>query len=359
MSDARASAAVFKVKLKGSELDAGKIHDWYVELDLDQPDMCALTLHNEDHANTAEYKLGDELEITVGDGDEKVFTGEVAALEPSYRSDGENTLTLRAFNKLHRLLRGRKSRTFLDQTDKDIVGAVAGDHGLSPKCGDASIRHEHVYQHNQTDLEFLRVRAARLGFEVWVVGNDLHFDAPKTDEDSGVTLRYGNVGDAEGAGADTFKNFWPKMSSAQVVKKVEVRAWDPEKKEPIVGTAEQGSSRLGSTDAAAAISTFGTVETFTVDHPVASVDEANKLAAAKLAELNMEFISGVGECRGNPAIKPGAVITVTVNPDKSDDPFNGKHMVVGATHRYNPTGGDEGGGVITQFRVRRDAREGS
>ena len=35
--------------------------------------------------------------------------------------------------------------------------------------GDA-IQYKHVYQHNQSDLEFLRMRAARIGAHIWCVG---------------------------------------------------------------------------------------------------------------------------------------------------------------------------------------------
>jgi len=185
----------------------------------------------------------------------------------------------------------------------------------------------------------------------------LYFDEPKTDLDSGIMLRYGDDVDASEEGAGFLKHFWPKLSSAQIVKKVEVRAWNPEKKEVIVGTAEQAASKLGNKDAAAASQPFGSTETFTVDHPVATVDEANELAKGQLAKLNMEFITGAGEARGNPELKPGVVIKITVNPDEATDRFNGKYMVVGTTHRYSTTGSDDTGGYSTQFRVRRDAHE--
>ncbi|WP_428268827.1 phage late control D family protein [Haliangium sp.] len=351
-----ASAVGFKVTC-GQEVEGTHLVSFVIDQDLGQPDMCAVTIRNEDNRYSGQIKLGDDVKISVGDGGgTPVFTGEVVGLEPVYKANGENTVTVRAFNRMHRLLRGRKSKTFLDRTDQDIASAVAGEHSLSPQVGnDPKITHKHVYQHNQTDLEFLRVRAARLGFDVWVEDKKLFFDQPKSDRDSGIKLRYGDAESAQSGGAVFLKYFAPRMSSAGVVGKVTVRGWNPEKKEEIVGEAEAQSSKLGKKDANAASSVFGKTATFEVDHPIFSVQEAQAIAKAKLREAMMGYITGEGECRGMPDIKPGIVISVTVNPDDANDRFNGKYLVVGSSHRYtNPTRGDAGG-YVTGLRLSRDA----
>jgi phage protein D len=351
-----ASAVGIKVKCGGSDVDPKHLVSFNVDQDLGQPDMCAVTIRNEDNRYSSSLKVADPVEISVGDGSgTKIFSGEVVGLEPVYKASGENTVTVRAFNRLHRLLRGRKSKTFLDRSDKQIVEAIAGEHQLDPKCGPASIVHKHVYQHNQTDLEFLRVRAARLGFDVWVEDKTLFFDQPKSDADSGVKLRYGEAEDSKSQGAVFLKYFTPRMSSTGVVNAVTVRGWNPEKKEEIVGEAKAEPSKLGRTGADKAAGSLGNKATFEVDHPIFSKEEAETIAKAKLREAMMSFMTGEGECRGSPELKAGIVVTITVNPDQSDDRFNGKYLITGVTHRYsNPTRGDAGG-YVTAFRVCRDA----
>jgi phage protein D len=327
-----------------------------VDQDLGQPDMCAVTIRNDDNKYSTSLKVADPIEISVGDdGGTKIFTGEVVGLEPAYKANGGNTVTVRAFNPMHRLLRGRKSKTFIDQSDKQIAEAIAGEHQLDPKCGPATIVHKHVYQHNQTDLEFLRVRAARLGFDVWVEDKTLHFDQPKSDVDSGVKLRYGDAKSAMDGQAIFLTYFQPRMSSTGVVNAVTVRGWNPEKKEEIIGEAKAEPSKLGKTSADKAAGELGNKATFEVDHPIFSKEEAESIAKAKLREAMMGFMTGEGECRGSPEIKAGIVVTITVNPDKADDRFNGKYLITGVTHRYsNPSRGDTGG-YVTAFRVCRDA----
>jgi phage protein D len=79
------------------------------------------------------------------------------------------SLTVRGFDRLHRLMRGRKSRTFVKQKDSDIVSKIVQDAGLTADATDSRVTYEHVYQHNQTDWEFLRVRAQRIGYEILAV----------------------------------------------------------------------------------------------------------------------------------------------------------------------------------------------
>jgi uncharacterized protein len=352
-----ASAVGIKVKCGGQEVNERYLVSFMIEKDLGQPDMCSVTIRNEDSHYSGQIQVGNPLEIEAGDQNVNIFSGEVVALEPVYKANGENTVTVRAFNKLHRLLRGRKSKTFLDRSDKQIVEAIANEHNLSPQCGNATVVHKHVYQHNQTNLEFLRVRAARLGFDVWVDGDTLHFDQPNSGEDSGIKLRYGEAEESMKQGAIFLKHFAPRMSSTGVVKSVKVRGWNPEKKEEIIGEARAEASRLGTTSADSAAGSLASPETFEVDQPIFSKEEADLLAKAKLREAMMSYMTGEGECRGSPEIKPGIVVTITVNtnPSQTSDRFNGKYLITGVSHRYaNPTRGDTGG-YVTAFRVCRDA----
>jgi phage protein D len=293
-------------------------------------------------------------------GSDIIFKGEVCGLEPNYRATGESTCVVRAFNRLHRLLRGRKSKTFVEMSDQDIASAIAGDAGLSAQCGsEHRITHKHVYQHNQTNLEFLRLRAARIGYDVWVDGTDLHFNKAQTDRNSGIKLTHGAQADGGSGEAIALISFSPRMSSANVVKKVIVRGWDPEKKEEIVGEASVASSSLGSKTGESASSAFGTVETFEVDHPIFSVEEARAIAESRLGELSMNFITGEAWIPGKATIKAGIVIEIEINRDSANDRFNGKYLVSGATHTYSHAkgggGSGGGGGFKTQVRVARDA----
>ncbi|HUQ01305.1 MAG TPA: contractile injection system protein, VgrG/Pvc8 family [Kofleriaceae bacterium] len=358
----RAAAVDFDVLINGTDVEDKDVHGFVIDLDLDQPGMASVSLLNVGHMYNDKWKLGQSVEIKVAGGSREtedgsggsskttIFKGELVGMEPSYVQGGKSLFSIRAYDKLHRLLRGRKSKTYQKQTDQDIASAIAGDAGLSAKCGSApKIKHEHVYQHNQTNLEFLRVRAKRLGYSIWVEnGTDMYFDAPKLDKDSGLEFVLG----VDGKGKKKMLTFHGRMSNSHVMKKVTVRGWDPEKKAEIVGEESAKSSPLGSKNAAGTLSDFGEVATFYVDHPIFSVEEAKAIAKSKLDESAMGFLTAEAEAIGEAAVKPGIVVKICVNEKVKDDRFNGKYLVQGCTHRMTA-----GQGFLTLMRLCRDAAE--
>ena len=387
-----ASASEFHVSIQSKAIDNHQMVTCTVTQDMGQPDMCAITLRNEDHSFSDLYQPGDAVQITAGSEKKVVFTGDVVAMHPEYKSNGRNVIIVRAFNKLHALTRGRKSITYVGVSDEDIVGRIAGRNSMAPSCGElaSSPAHDHVYQRNQTDLEFLRTRAERIGYSVWLDSSDgktLHFNAPNASEDSGLKLRYGDAETAVGKEAVFLKRFSPRLSSANVLEEVEVRGWDPVKKEEIIAVAPKGGQRFSAlgtgvarsmprheqpqtaeaeTDQAGGDSgkkSSGSMDkkklkSFTVDHPIYSTEEAQKLADAKLAQASLSYMTGEGECRGTPELRPGTVIEIIVNPDRPQDRFNGKYLVVGATHKYSADKTGDESGYVTSFRVCRDAEGG-
>ncbi len=351
-----AQAVDIEVSIGGTKVDQADLAAFQVDMELSEPDMATIRLKNTGHKySNGGVKHADAVEIKASK--KTIFKGEVVGIEPVYVSGGASTCTIRAFNRLHRLLRGRFSQTFKDMDDQAIASKIATDAGLSAKCGSKpKIKHEHVYQHNQTHLEFLRTRGKRIGFDVWVDDKDMHFDAPKTDKDSGIELVMKDP-DA----ANLLFKFRPRLTSVSSVEKVVVHGWDPVKKEAIVGEAKAKSSKLGKDGSDKAGKKFGSAISYEVDHPVMSVEEAKAIAEAKLADLLMNFVTAEGTCKGNPDIKTGIVLKVTVNPDKDDDVFNGKYFVHGCTHMYSHTqpGADGGGGGYKcAIRCRRDAEKG-
>lgn len=359
MSDtALASAVDFDVYVGAYEIPDQEILSFTIDLDFDQPSMAVVTLRNQGHRHSSTWLQGEPLEIKVHDDSKlSVFNGSIVGIEPLYKADGNNRCVLRAYDPLHLLLRGRKSRTFQDKSDKKIVEEIAGEYGLKPSCGSAvNITHKHIYQHNQTDLEFLRTRAARLGYSVWVEGKELFFDKPRKDKSSNVEFKVST----QPIGGHHLKSFAPRMSSAAVVKKVTVQGWDPEKKEKIVGEAEAKDSPLGKANASTILTGPFAKEpmskTFVVDHPIASPEEAKAIAEAKLEEHMLGYITGEAEAFGKPEYKPGMVVKIVINEDQADDRFNGSYLITGVTHRYVRSGGP-GDGYMTVLRVARDAEK--
>lgn len=342
-----AAAPNVDILLNGDEIPDADFISYVVERDMFQPDMAAVVLSNQNDIYSPKIKIGDSLEIKVGNPPKSIYKGEIIGAEGTYKGGQTTRLTLRAMNKMHRLLRMRKSLTFTEKSDQQILSQVAGDAGLSLEWKhEKSITYKHVYQHNLTDLEFIRTRAARMGCHVWCEDTKLYVKEPDLGQKSGVKLSV----DKEG----TLRAFSPRISSAAIVKKVTVKGWNPETKELITGEAQAQNSPLGSQNAVAACGDLGKEETFTVDHPIWSKEEADALAKARLRDLNLTFITGEAEMKGTADVEMGKSIEIEANAMDGADPFNGNYFVTGITHRHTmPKGKD--GGFVTIAKFMRDA----
>lgn len=342
-----------KVKIGGTDVKAEALASAVVEQDLDQPDMCSVTVNNtNDYKYSEKVKLGDLVEVSVLNT--PLFTGEVGGLEPIFDVGGESKIIVRAFNKLHRLTRTRKSKTFMDQTDADIVRAIAGEYGLSAKInGSVNIKHKHVYQHDLTDLEFLHQRARKIDYEVFVVENrELHFRARNLATDSGIKLKWGK--DAENASAGgvlALQVFKPRLNSSNQVKEVTVRGWDSLKSQVIVGEAKSLATILGASDGPGqSKAAFGLAKA-AYEMAVYSKEEADAAAKSLLEDHALTYIVGEGQVKGDPKVVSGIVVTI----DCEDKRFGGKYYLTGTTHRYTHKASGPQGGYLTFIRFKRNA----
>lgn len=346
----KSTAVDCAVTVGGKGLKGEDVHDILVESDLDQVDHAVVTLANHSTKHSEAVKEGDNIEIKlgfVGGGAQcSVFKGEVTGIEPIYDSRAPQRVLIRALNQLHRLTRGKRSITYMKVTDKDIVEKLCQRYGLSASFGDTppTTQYDHVYQDNLTDFEFLKMRAARIGYEVRVEDKTLNF-RKRVDADSGIKLEFGLSGES------ALERFLPRLSTAHQVSEVHVFGWDPEKKAQILGVAKAQSSKLGDkTGAEVTKVTHGRILEVQAESPVSSQEDADNLAKSILNERLMNFITGDAVCRGAPNLKPGLVIELKAG----DKRFDGKYYVTAVRHRYVHAGTT--GGFRTEFKFRRDAK---
>jgi phage protein D len=352
MASSFAAAPSVKINVAGNDIPDAHFLSYSVDRDMFQPCMAQIVLSNQgDTYSTA--KVGDAVEIKVGDSQTSIYKGEIVGVEPTYKGGEKSRILLRCMNKFHRMLRKRQSVTYTDKTDQDILNQVVSAHGLTLDWKhETTITYKHVYQHNQSDMEFLRARAARMGCHVWCDDTTLHVKQPDLSSDTGIELKV----DQSSPDA-TLRHFAPRVNSSAIVKKVTVKGWNPETKELITGEGNAQSSPLGSTNAASASGDFGNEETFTVDHPIWSAEEANAIAKAKLQDSSLSYMTGEAEVSGDPKFQLGTVVKITANGNSGSDPFNGKYYVMGLTHRHTAPRAREGG-YVTILRLARDAQGG-
>jgi phage baseplate assembly protein gpV len=107
--------------------------------------------------------------------------------------------------------------------------------------------------------------------------------------------------------------FRPRVTSSEQVKEVQVRGWDPARKEKLVGTAPAAASSAKlSTDPAALAAKFGSPSYVMVDRPLGSQSAVDGTAKAVAEQIGTAFAEADGVARGNPALRAGKAFSVSV-----------------------------------------------
>jgi phage protein D len=295
------------------------------------PHMFMLRFYDSAHEliDGSTFGLTKEVEIKGYNSSDTAFSlikGEITALEPQLNEGMESVLVVRGYDKSHRLFREVKSQAFLNIKDSDLASQIAGNAGLSAQVDSTSTVYDHLFQDNQTDLAFLVGRAWRIGYECFADDGKLYFRKPPT---SGTTQRL-----KWGEGLISFR---ATESLAEQVDEVQVKGWDAEKLDAIVGKAKKGKLYPSSTAGGeyGKASSFGKGLMIVVDQPVVSQAEADIMAEARINELSGTFLEAEGVAYQEPAVRSGQFVEIEGVGRK----FAGKYMVTQATHVYNNDAG--------------------
>ena len=270
-----------------------------------------------------------------------VLKGEITAIEAHFSPESQAPIVIRGYDVSHRLHRGRFNRSFQNMKDSDIVKQIIGEVGIAAgTVDDTGGPHGfgdpvgYAFQENQTNMEFLRERAARNGFELFVQDGKLNFRKPA--EGASLTLKW----------LTDITSFQVRVSSTEQVDSVEVRGWNYQTKQPIVSTkSAQTTQVITSTDygnGKVASTKFSTTpKMIVVNQPVSSSAESDAIAQALYNELAGEFVQADAKAEGDPAIRPGKVVQLT-----EMGKYSGKYYVTETRHLLQQRV------YVTEFSVR-------
>jgi phage protein D len=342
----------FDVLLNGqalSEVQQSYVLDLTIDITVDLPSMFSLTVAGSSDQKEETpwvdddvFSVGRTFEARLGYEDdlEALIKGEITGLEAEFPSDGRPKLTVRGFDRRHRLQRKTKTHAYLKMKDSAIADQIAANAGLKPDIEDSRVVHDYVLQANQTDLEFLQDRARRIQYEVTIDDKTLRFRPVSNAKSDIVTLTK----------EDDLLEFYPRLTSMQQVSKVTVQGWDPTQKAKIVAHAGKGDeqSRMGAekSDTSQTPEAFGSQTRVITNEPVFTQAQADDLARSRFKNMSLSLITGDGLCLGRTDLKPGQVIKI----DGVGKRFSGKYYLTSVTHRYAPQHG-----YHTRFEFERNA----
>lgn len=300
------------VKINGTALSTdimSRLISAEVEQNILLPSMFSLVFDNKAMQGSGiTVKVSDPVEVSMGQKTtQPLLKGEVTAIELDQLGNGTTVFIIRGYDKLHRLQRGQKTRTFKDVTLSDLVSKLAGEAGLSADAESTTPTYKYVMQNNETNYEFLQRRAFRLGMELFADDTKLKLRKPPKDE--GVELIW----------SQNLTRVYARKSGYDPVDGAIVRGWDVLKKEAIVGTHDGEKGK------------FNASKNSAVYWTVTNQGEAEKVAKSIVEDAagHSDYLEAF--CLGDGELKPGKKVTIK----KVDENFSGKYYISAARHIYN------------------------
>ena len=315
-------------------------------------DMLTLEIANPDGkwSDSEVFAQGKTVELFLGYGRAltKMFKGTLVRPELSFPETGVPTMTVRAYDLSYRMRRSEEKTqtTWQNVTDSQLAAEIASRYGFKTNQMVIDQTPEiipYAAQGNLTDWEFLKERALRRGFELYVEQDDFHFHAPKDylRKISGALEYRRNL-----------KSFEPRLSVEEQVSKVVVKGWDAQTKTPIVAMATSASVAgrpvLGSQSAADFVrEDFGDNAKILFDKVPATQKEAEDIAQAYFKQKEFTLIEAQGACVGTVDLKAKSLLEIAGCGKK----FSGLYYLTCVTHTLDDNG------YLCGFECKRNAIE--
>ncbi len=344
----------FEVKIDGSPLPPdleALVESVYVDDSLNLPDMFAVAFRDPDRTvfgSRYGIKIAAKVTISVVSdaapaGINLIEDAEITALEAEFDPLGTISV-MRGLDQAHRLFRGSTTEAYKNMSYSDVATKVAQRHGLSPgQIDSTSVVHDLISQVNASDWQFLSGLAREVGYEVLAASGKLDFRKPEkaSGAPSSGTLQSSNP--LQLVLGENLLRFRCSVTSANQVKDVHVRSWDPKQKREIVGTAPAQASGVGlSLGPSELAAKFGSPSHYSSTTPYGTQSECEHAAQALSEDIAGSFATFDGVAVGNVKLKAGSAVSLGL----VGAPFDGRYKLTTTRHQYDP---DQG--YTTSFTV--------
>lgn len=237
-----------------------------------------------------------------------------------------------------------KSRSWEKQSVSDIASAIASDNGVSFQLHGPDVKLDKQKQDRESDMQFLLRVCEEVGYSLKVTDDALVvFDPSEYERAQPVrTLTLGKSDilswTFESAQSETYKSCKVTYRDPKKKKKKKAGKYD------FIGAGE------GSTNENPAVSTYVYTDPdvsdqgqeYTLKARAPSIEDAKRLARAKLRELNKRSVTGSMSLIGDVGLVAGVVVAI-----KGFGSFDGNFIVEKAAHKV------DGGGYKTDIDLRR------
>jgi phage protein D/phage baseplate assembly protein gpV len=324
----------FDVRISGLTMAAdvaNQVLSLKVETDLDLAGSFGIVVRNPDNMllDSALFDLGKTVEIHLGYGNDlqPAFLGEITSIEPSFPQDGPPVVRVAGYDKSYKMRRKQPEPTdYKFMNDSIIAARIAVENGLIPIVDPTPGLIEKITQ-VESDMAFLKARARKYFFDVYVEWDRLHFQFPRP-QTAAYVLEWGH----------NLSSFSPRISSAGLAGLQIIRGYNQELAQTIFGIAlaadfnlDNLEERLGSSaiDLLTSLARRG-IRKNTIENPL----DAIVLAKSLLQDILEGMYEGTGMCVGIPDLRAGSFVAIQGVGKR----FSGTYRVRKVTHTIDDNG---------------------
>ncbi len=280
--------------------------------------------------------FGKDFQIKLGS--DSIFQGKIMGLEARFPEGQSPEISVLAEDRFQDLRMTRRTRTFSDASDSDVINQIANDHGLSPSIDISGPTYAVLAQVNQSDLAFVRDRARAIDAEVWMDGSTLNAKSHTGRAGESLQMTYGNQ----------LREFTVLADLAMQRTSVAVNGWNVSSKSALQYEATDSviSSELnGDTSGVSILQSALGARKEALAHTVPLNDQEAQYEAETFFKMSARrFVVGRGVAETKATLRVGAKLDLQgLGPL-----FNGKYYVAEVKHIF-----DSAKGLRTEFRSER------
>jgi hypothetical protein len=260
---------------------------------------------------------------------DKMFDGRVSAIEADFPEGSPPEIGVLLEDRFQDLRMTRRTRTFADASDSDVMNKIAQDHGLQPNVDLSGPTYKVLAQVNQSDLAFMRDRARSIDAEVWMDDRNLYAKSRANRNNGTVKLTLGGE----------LREITVLADLAGQRTAVSVNGWDVSGKSALSheATDQAISNELNGDTSGLSIlqSAFGARKESLVHTVPLNSNEAQVAAETALKMTARRFVTAQGMAQANAKVRVGTYLDLQgLGPL-----FNGKYYVTRVKHVFDGSDG--------------------
>lgn len=217
-----------------------------------------------------------------------------------------------------KMIVGRKSLTYSNEKDSDIISSIIGTYGLSADVTATATKWPEQVQYYVTDWDYILALAEANGLIVTTINGKVSVNAPDSNTTSVLTVTYGN----------NLLEFNAKLNATTQIGNVTSNTWDYKNQAIANGEASPNITGAGNLSSKKLSEVIG-LSTFQLQTsaPLETADLTN-WSKAQIIKSEYSKIIGDAKFQGTNLIDPGKYMTFNGLGDR----FNGDYIISGVVH---------------------------